>query len=86
MWRSLFLAVGIFTIILGISFLGIDRVTLRFHEEAPPPAAFSFSDAPKEGPPVQITPAPWWPWTFLSFGAVVCLYSFTIPWRVQGKA
>ena len=37
MWRSLFLAVGIFTIMLGIGFLGIDRVTLRFHEEAPRP-------------------------------------------------
>ena len=79
MWRALFLAIGIFTIILGIGFLGIHRVTLRFHDEAPPPSAFDLLDTPKEGPPTQIVPAPWWPWSFLSFGAVVCLYSFTIP-------
>ncbi len=85
MWRSLFLAIGIFTILLGIGFLGVDRVTMRFHDEAPPPSAFDFGDTSKEGPATQIVPAPWWPWSFLSFGAVVCLYSFTIPCASRGS-
>ena len=29
-------------------------------------------------------PAPWVPWSLLSTGAVVCLYSFTIPKRMGG--
>jgi hypothetical protein len=73
MWRSLFVAIGIFLIIVGVQCLAVDRVDLRIHEEAQP------------APPVRIIPAAWWPWSFISSGAVVCLYSFTIPRRVQAK-
>ncbi len=84
MWRSFFLAIGIFLIILGVECLAVDHVDLRSHEEQQP-SFFSFTGAPQEGPAKQIVPAPWWPWSFLSTGAVICLYSFTIPRRVQGK-
>jgi hypothetical protein len=70
--------------ILGVECLGVDHVDLRVHEEAPAPA-FSLDSTPREGPPKQVIPAPWCPWTFLSTGAVVCLYCFTIPIRLQGK-
>ena len=49
MWRSLFLAIGIFTILLGIGFLGIDRVTMRFHDEAPAASPFDWGDARERG-------------------------------------
>ncbi len=84
MWRSLFLAIGLFMVVLGAGFLCVERVELRIHEQLPP-SALSLSNSPREGPPKAIIPAPWWPWSFLSAGAVVCLYSFTIPRRVQGK-
>ena len=32
MWRSLFLAIGLFMIFLGIAFLGVERVELRMRE------------------------------------------------------
>ncbi len=85
MWRSLFLAIGMFMMFLGIAFLGVERVELRMREQ-PSPSALSIPGmAPQEGARKEIAPAPWWPWSFLSGGAVVCLYSFTIPRRVQGK-
>ena len=34
--------------------------------------------------PKEFPPAPWVPWSLLSTGAVVCLYSFTIPKRMGG--
>ena len=35
-------------------------------------------------PPREITPPEWAPWSLLSVGSVVLLYSFTIPQRVAG--
>jgi hypothetical protein len=32
----------------------------------------------------EIMPAPWAPWTLMSTGLVVCLYSFSIPKRMNG--
>ncbi len=80
MWRSFFLGVGVYLIIAGAECLAVDRVYWRNHED--PPAAMnpfqrSATPAAKEFPP-----APWLPWSLLSTGAVVCLYSFTIPKRL----
>lgn len=87
MWRALFLAVGTYLMIFGLECLGVERVTLKMHD--PPPltaagAGAGIETPPKEGPQSQFTPAPWVPWSLLSSGAVVCLYSFTIP-RRMGK-
>ena len=35
MWRALFLAVGIYLVILGVECLGVEHVTLKIHD-APP--------------------------------------------------
>ena len=84
MWRSFFLAIGIFLMIFGLECLGVERVTLRAHDD-PPPSVLGFDNSQKEGPASQFTPAPWMPWSFLASGAVVCLYSFTIPKRMAKK-
>ena len=84
MWRALFLAIGFFVILLGVECLGVDKVSLRIHE--PPPAPVSpFDTEPTVGALREITPPPWAPWSLLSSGAVMCLYSFTIPRRVSGN-
>lgn len=83
MWRSLFLAVGFFIIILGVECLGVERVSLKLRDPPPPPTSL-FETAPTEGPQKQVVPPPWAPWSLLSAGAVMCLYSFTIPRRVAG--
>ena len=84
MWRSFFLAIGISLIILGAEFLMVDKVV--FHE------------APKEGGALHVianvtstqvistktyVPPDWTPWSLFSVGAVVMIYSFTIPKRVR---
>ncbi|MGA2616573.1 MAG: hypothetical protein ABSF26_03125 [Thermoguttaceae bacterium] len=81
MWRAFFLAIGLYLVIFGMECLAVDQVYLRAHE-APRPAAGLFQSAAAEGPPLTFAPSPWMPWSFLSSGIVVCLYSFTIPRRL----
>jgi hypothetical protein len=83
MWRSLFLAVGIFLIILGVQCLGVAQFTLKIRDEAA--AAYYLDTTPGTGPQKKLTPPPWVPWSLMSTGAVVCLYSFTLPKRVSGN-
>lgn len=82
MWRAFFLAVGITLIIFGAECLGVETVNLRMREP-PPPRALPFGGQPKPGPHKTLTPPPWAPWSLISTGAVVCLYSFTIPRRAK---
>ena len=85
MWRAMFLAIGFFVMLLGVECLGVERMTLKIHDD-PPPSGGDYSTAtPSRAPPKQIVPPPWAPWSLLSSGAVVCLYSFTIPRRVAGS-
>jgi hypothetical protein len=84
MWRAMFLAVGFFLMILGVECLGVESVRLKIHESPPAPVS-PFDTEAKQGDSRQIVPPPWAPWSLLSSGAVMCLYSFTIPRRVAGK-
>jgi hypothetical protein len=84
MWRAMFLAFGFFMMILGVECLGVESVRLKIREQPPAPVS-PFDTEPKEGGLRQIAPPPWAPWSLLSSGAVMCLYSFTIPKRVSGN-
>jgi hypothetical protein len=84
MWRALFLAVGFFVMILGVECLGVERVTLKMRD-APPAPVSPFDTESRTGAQKQIIPPPWAPWSLLASGAVICLYSFTIPRRVSGN-
>ncbi|MDP6447741.1 MAG: hypothetical protein QGG36_03385 [Pirellulaceae bacterium] len=75
MWRALFVAVGISLCIVGGECLVIDNAVLA--------AAPAKSGVSKEATaPREIRPPEWAPWSLISAGAVVLLYSFTIPRRV----
>ena len=84
MWRAFFLAIAVFVMILGVESLGIERVLLKIHDDPPAPALSFLDFEPKVGPPTQIVPPPWAPWSLLASGTVMCIYSFTIPRRVAG--
>jgi hypothetical protein len=84
MWRSFFLAIGFFVILLGMECLGVETVNLKIRE-APPAPVSPFDTEPKVGAQKQLNPPAWAPWSLLGTGAVVCLYSFTIPRRVAGN-
>ncbi|MCD4727964.1 MAG: hypothetical protein K8R46_09900 [Pirellulales bacterium] len=83
MWRAFFLAIGFFMMLLGVQCLGVERVTLKMHDDPPAPIS-PFDTEVKTGSQKQLVPPPWAPWSLLSSGAVLCLYSFTIPRRVAG--
>ena len=84
MWRALFLAAGVFLIIVGLECLAVNDVTLKIRKDPSPPSS-PFETQANVGPRAVITPPGWAPWSLMSCGAVVCLYSFTIPLRVRGK-
>ena len=89
MWRSFFLAIGIYSAILGVECLVIDHVELGRN----PPAekavakddslgmfrsAISFTNQPAEQPR-KFKPREWMPWGLLGFGAVVVIYTVSLP-------
>ena len=82
MWRALFLAVGVYLVLLGIQCLGAEKFVLNIHE--PPKQAQAAGAGPaKPGPRKEVAPPPWAPWSLMATGAVVCVYSFSIPSRLR---
>jgi hypothetical protein len=83
MWRALALAIGISFCILGAECLVIDKAVLAESRtvaaETGPLGQPASAETPRE-----IEPPEWAPWGLISLGAVVMLYSFTIPKRVAG--
>lgn len=70
MFRSLALALGAYSCLLGVEALFIKQATLK----------------PAEGSTEQkvIIPPPWAPWSLMAGGAVTILYTFSIPKRMNG--
>lgn len=72
MFRSLFLALGVYSCLLGVEALAIDQAVLKKPENQP------------SAQPKVIAPPDWAPWSLLGAGTVVVIYSFTIPKRMNG--
>ena len=79
MIRSFFLAVGIFALVLGGECLVLDRAVMAASNE-PTIEGFAERMATSQR---EITPPEWAPWSLLSAGAVVILYSFTLPEKIK---
>jgi hypothetical protein len=79
MWRAFFLAMGISLFLVGAECLVVEQATLVKKVQAADPGGILAQASPT---PVVVRPPEWVPWTFMSAGAVVVLYSFTIPRRV----
>ena len=71
MWRALFLALGFYTLLLGGEALVLDKAVLRPEIKDGQPQASR-----------EIVHPEWAGWSLMATGAVVMLYSFTIPQRV----
>ena len=82
MWRAIFLAVGISLCVLGAECLAVDRFVMARRQAAPsaqnPATLFGSPPAAGIAPSRDIETADWAPWSFLSAGAVIILYSLTI--------
>lgn len=80
MWRSFFLAIGFTVFLLGLECLAVDKAVLRTREEA---SNGILVDESPEMARREFTPSDRTAWTLISAGAVVMIYSFTIPQRVN---
>lgn len=65
MWKSFFLAVGIFSCIVGIELLVIDSAVVL------PPNG--------RGGPRSFTAPDWMPWSLISAGAIMVLHYVSLP-------
>ncbi|HBO45581.1 MAG TPA: hypothetical protein DD670_16955 [Planctomycetaceae bacterium] len=89
MWRAFFLAIGVTLCIVGVEFLGLERVVLNIHER---PAATPKTDLfglpvsqPGPGPRKVIVAREYTPWSLLAMGMVVILYAYDLPRRMNQK-
>ena len=85
MWRAFFLAIGAYLILLGAQCLGVEKFVLKSGETAQATQAVIFEQGETQGARGKVVdPPPWAPWSLMATGAVVCLYSFSIPRRMNG--
>jgi len=79
MWRSFFLSVGICSVLLGLESLVVEKLVIAASEERDPGSlAGRFTPGLRE-----VEPPEWAPWSLLSGGAVVILYTFTLPEKIK---
>ncbi len=85
MWRAFFLSIGLFMALLGGQCLGIQKFTLKYRER-PVVTQGGLLDGKTVHPGAQkvLVPPAWAAWSLMATGAVVCLYSFTLPRRWNG--
>lgn len=74
MWRSFFLAVGVYTCLLGLEALAINKAVLKPHVRA----------GQVVRPARDLVPAEWTPWSCLAGGTIVVLYSLTLMRQKSG--
>jgi hypothetical protein len=77
MWRTLFTAFGVFVFLLGAQCLVIDKFVMRSRVTT---VTTNWMGNPETttGPQREFVPTEWAPWSFMSGGAVVCLYAVAI--------
>lgn len=83
MWRSLFLAIGITLCIVGVECMFIEEAVLAKSVAERAPAAAVDGSLSTGGAKREIQTKEWMPWSFLGVGAVIILYTITIPRRLQ---
>ena len=69
MWKSFFLALGIFSCIVGVELLVIDSAVVLPVNGRGSPTAFTAPD--------------WLPWSLISAGAILVLHYVTLPKKLS---
>jgi len=77
MLRSIFLAVGVFVVLLGASLFQVDQVVL-YGEGDLQDDYFGMITADESGRHV-INPPDWAPFSLVAVGGITCLYAFALP-------
>jgi len=80
MWRAFFLAVGISCCVVGLECLVVEQAMIITSSDSAAVGPYGRNATPSLR---AVTPPDWAPWSLLAGGAVVMIYSFTIPKRVK---
>lgn len=88
MWRAFFIGIGITLVIFGAQCLVLDRAILETQESVADSNAANSSyllsgDTPRSKQREWI-PKDWHPWSLMSVGAVVILYSYSFSKNAGG--
>ena len=78
MWRAFFLALGIYACIFGAECLIVESYVMAGETTQGPPAQTSLFQSNTPLASRDWRPAEWAPWSLLSTGAIVILYSLTL--------
>lgn len=79
MWRAFFLAVGIYACVIGAECMVVERFVMAGERPQQPASPVPiFGAAPFQKPAREVVPPEWAPWSLMSAGAVVILYSLTL--------
>lgn len=86
MWRSLFLALGVYLCILGAECLVVEKFVFRPTGPVRVESSASFLTTAAPKPQTrEYAPREWAPWSLMATGVIVCLYSVTLAKRIGGK-
>ena len=80
MWRSIFIAVGIMAIIIGLECLVIDSANFYSASETDAGSFVNPVSVPASNVQ-QWRPKEWFPWVILTAGGITVLYAITLPKR-----
>ncbi|MBC8355069.1 MAG: hypothetical protein H8E66_24075 [Planctomycetes bacterium] len=80
MWRAFFGAIGAALLILGGECLVVEKAVFANSPKKAAAPMSPFDDPQVPQPPVnrELRPPEWAPWSLLSAGAVIVLYTFTL--------
>ena len=82
MWRSIFIALGLMAIIVGLECLVIESAIFYSPSETQASSFINPTGQPS-GNTREWQPQEWFPWFVLSAGAVTVVYAFTLPKRLR---
>ena len=85
MRRSLFIALGIMAMIVGLESMLIDSANFYSLRGSTPTEFIDPSSIPGQSI-VSWAPAEWFPWAGLAGGALLIIYTFTLPKRIHAFA
>jgi hypothetical protein len=82
MWRTLFMAFGVYVFLLGAQCLVVDKFVLK--SRVPAVQTNWLGQTEKAlGPQREFSPSEWAPWSFMSGGSVIWLYAVAISNRMK---
>jgi hypothetical protein len=84
MWRSMFLAIGVYMVLLGVQCLGVQKFVLKETQTVVEPVGV-LGEMKAVTSHREYSPQPWVPYSLMTTGVVVCIYTYTLPRLVKGK-